>query len=94
MDLKKLEYADFAIKSLIVDRPVEKFVFHDALNGIYDFLESGKSLQEKKLIEDNFHMFQGVINILKINLSGGSCIKEIIEVNYDGFNKFIDNNIK
>jgi hypothetical protein len=90
MDLSKLEYANFALKSLIENRPIEKFVFYNALNGISEFFKSGMTENEKNLVNENIDVFKGIFNILKINYEGGSCIKEIIEVNYLDFNKLVN----
>ncbi len=90
MNLKALEYANFAMKSLIKGRPVENFVFRDALNGISNFLKSGMKENEKELVKANIDVLNGITNILKINFEGGSCIKEIIEVNYSDFSKLVD----
>ena len=90
MDFKKLEYANFALKSLIENRPVEKFVFYNALNGISEFLQSDMNKEEKNLIEKNINCFKGVSNILKIYHDEGSCIREIVEANYIDFNELIN----
>ena len=90
MDLKALENANFALKSLIDDKPIEKFVFNDALVGIADFLKSEMNEAEKRYIDQNIDVFMGVSNILRINYEGRSCIKEIIEVNYTDFIKIVD----
>ena len=66
MDLKALEYANFALKSLIDDKPIEKFVFNDALVGIADFLKSEMNEAEKRYIDQNIDVFMGVSNILRI----------------------------
>lgn len=90
MDLRKLEYANFALKSLIEHRPVEKFVLYNALNGISEFLKSNMNGSEKRMVQENINILRGVSNILKIYHEGGSCIGEIIEANYMDFNTLIN----
>ena len=90
MDLKYLEYANFALKSLIENRPVEKFVFYNALNGVSEFLQSDMSKAERDLIEKNINCLNGVSNIFKIYHDGGSCIREIVEANYMDFGALIN----
>ena len=90
MILKKLEYADFVLQSLIKDRPVENIIFYNALNGIFDFLQSGMSKHEERIVSENINILRGVKNIIEIYYNGGSCIREIIEVNYSDFRKLVD----
>ncbi len=90
MDLNTLEYANFALKSLVDNKPVENFVFHDALNGISDFLKSEMDEKEKDLVNRNIDVFRGITNIFKIYHKGGSCIREIIEANYMDFNSLVE----
>jgi len=90
MNLKPLEYANFALKSLIDNRPVEQFVFYNALQGISDFLKSDMNKSERELIDKNIDVFIGISNILKRYHEGESCIREIIEINYLDFNKLIN----
>jgi len=90
MILKKLEYADFVLQSLIKDRPVENVIFYNALNGIFDFLQSGMSKHEERIVSENINILRGVKNIIEIYYNGGSCIREIIEVNYSDFRKLVD----
>ena len=90
MNLKDLEYANFAIKSIIDDKPLENFVYHNALNGISDFLKSGMTKKEREIVSQNITTLNGVVNILKRYNEGGSCIREIIEINYSDFTKVID----
>ena len=90
MILKKLEYADFVLQSLIKDRPVENVIFYNALNGIFDFLQSGMSKHEERIVSENINILRGVKNIIKIYYNGGSCIREIIEVYYSDFRKLVD----
>jgi len=90
MILKKLEYADFVLQSLIKDRPVENVIFYNALNGIFDFLQSGMSKHEERIVSENINILRGVKNIIEIYYNGGSCIREIIEINYSDFRKLVD----
>ena len=90
MKLEALEYANFALKSIIEKRPVETFVFYNALQGISDFLKSDMDSVERDLINKNIERFNGVINVLKIYHDGGSCIREIVEANYMDFNALIN----
>ena len=89
MNLAYLEYTNFAFQSLISKRPVEIFVFHNALNGISDFLKSEMSEQERGLINQNMDLFYGVKNIFETYIKGGSCITEIVEANYKDFNDLV-----
>ena len=90
MILKKLEYADFVLQSLIKDRPVENIIFYNALNGIFEFLKSDMNEYEKKVVSENIDILRGIKNIIEIYYNGGSCIREIIEVNYSDFRKLVD----
>ena len=96
MNLTHLHYALYALDLLVNKRPIENFVFQKALNGMLDFLESDDLDDEyRRLINENIGVFYGAKNILKTYLDGGSCIHEIIELNYLDFKKLIDeiNNI-
>jgi len=90
MNLNDLEYANLALKSLINHKPVEKFVFYNALNGISDFLKSEMDDSERQYINENVDVFIGISNILQRYYEGSSCISEIIEANYSDFNKLIN----
>ena len=90
MNLKDLEYANFAIKSIIEDKPLESFVYHNALNGISDFLKSKMTKKEREIVSQNITTLNGVVNILKRYNEGGSCIREIIEINYSDLTKVVD----
>ena len=90
MDLRELEYTNFALKSLIDKRPIEIFVFHNALNGISNFLSSDMKDFERDFINENMDVFLGIINIFKRYLKNESCVREIIQVNYTDFNKLVD----
>ena len=90
MDLKELEYTDFVLKSLIKDRPVVNIIFYNAMNGISNFLKSDLNEHERKVVSENIDILRGVKNIIEIYYNGGSCIREIIEVNYSDFRKLVD----
>ena len=90
MDIKELEYADFALQSLIKNRPIENFIFYDALNGISDFLKSQMTGDKRNLVNKNIDTFYGIKNILEIYYKGGSCLREIIEVNYLDFRNLVN----
>jgi len=90
MILKKLEYADFVLQSLIKDRPVENIIFYNALNGIFDFLQSDMGKHKRRIVSENINILRGIKNIIEIYYNGGSCIREIIEVNYSDFRKLVD----
>jgi hypothetical protein len=90
MDLTELEYTDFVLNSLVKDRPVVNIIFYNALNGISNFLKSDMNGHEKKVVSENINILRGVKNIIEIYYNGGSCIREIIEVNYLDFRKLID----
>ncbi len=90
MDLKKLEYTDFAMQSLIAKRPLNRFVLHNGLNEIYEFLSSEKSTMEQNVIDENLRVFEVITKILKVYLKGEKCIGEIMEQNYEDFRKLIE----
>jgi len=91
MNLTHLHYALYALDLLVNNKPIEKFVFQKALNGMLEFLESDDLEGEfRELINENIGVLYGAKNILKTYLDGGSCIHEIIELNYIDFKKLID----
>ena len=55
-----------------------------------NFLKSDLNEHERKVVSENIDILRGVKNIIEIYYNGGSCIREIIEVNYSDFNKLIE----
>ena len=90
MNLKHLEYANFVLNSIIKDRPVEKFVYYNALNGLIDFLKIEKTREEELLVYFNTDVIKGVSRIFQIYYDGGSCLKGIVEANYLDFNNLVE----
>ena len=90
MNSNTLEYIDFAFRSILQKKQVEDFIFHNALNGLLSFMKSLDSSAEKNLLYNNYQTIEGVMNILKIYSEGGSCIHDLVEINFNEFNNLIE----
>ena len=89
MDIKKLEFVTFVLKSLVDKAPVDNSFSNNAIIRIAEFLQSDMTTHEKEFIEEHLEVFQGVSNILKIYSNGGSCVHEIVEANYMDFTELV-----